>query len=407
MIRRGLRLRDREVGAIKIGGLSDQVKKAGGTGRDWRPPVKFDHFVIITKERDSAGRFKVDQEAMAALGEDGKPRRVGIYLLDDDPRINFGSWYAFYDSKHPRCLGDGVTAVRILKDGTRQQVACSPEIDAPDRCPYLAQKLCKPHGKLQCLLQCKPMVGAVYAYRTCGWNSVSAIYTSQARILTLTGVLAALPLDLVVGPMTSPVEMKRDGKLQRVQQTYYVVHIEYKDEIAKLWELASGRRKLQAEHWQRMAEYAEVLPAGLIEAAGMESDQEAAEIAQEFYGGGVPEEDVDKEFERKPATVVDMAPADGDGRQPQPAAVERAEPEHSAALDERSLIPPDEPSSAGKSVIEEARERSRGRGGWRGASRASAGEETQAAAEPEPAAEEPGNPKAVDALAPPGQTDLF
>ena len=75
----------KEIGKLKIG-KKGMVKKSQ-SGKDYRPPEKFDHFEVVTLQKDANGDFIPDKPIMDIIGTDAK--EINIHLLYNDPTLNF------------------------------------------------------------------------------------------------------------------------------------------------------------------------------------------------------------------------------------------------------------------------------------------------------------------------------
>lgn len=213
-IKRGLKPRLAEVGKIKIGGKGDVRKKTGGNGT-YQLPIRYEHFVITSTEKDlKTGNFVPDKDLMDKLG--GEPKEIPIVFLFDDIDMNFNTSFAMYQGAKCVCRGDGEFAERlflqagkpdpfqIADDGPqkvqkdeRRKIVCDPE-----NCPMMkpdskGQTRCKPSGILSCLIPVSMNIGGVYRFRTHSWNTISNILASLDLIKTITGgVLVGLPMKL-------------------------------------------------------------------------------------------------------------------------------------------------------------------------------------------------------------------
>lgn len=188
MIKSGLTPRFAEIGKIKVGGKGKQITSKNG--KDFQPPVKFDHFVITTIEKGADNNFLPDTEMMKKLG--GKPKEIPIRLLFDDIDINFFTSFQFYAGAKLKCKGDGEHATKYYDDTRVDVVECNPE-----KCEFARDNRCKISGILSCMIQGQSQFGGVYRFRTHGWNSVSNILASLQFIsANNNGILAGLPLRL-------------------------------------------------------------------------------------------------------------------------------------------------------------------------------------------------------------------
>jgi hypothetical protein len=101
-----------ERGKIKIGMKGEE--KTSSQGKKFMLPVKLDHFLITTMQRDAAGRLMPDVALMARLKpEGGKITEIPVRLLYDDIDLNFPTRYACYKGNRCWCSGDGETAQRL------------------------------------------------------------------------------------------------------------------------------------------------------------------------------------------------------------------------------------------------------------------------------------------------------
>jgi len=271
-------------GKIKIGGLGEEKKKRGGNGT-YRLPEKYDHFVVTTSERDSAGRLIPDKEVRNIYGD--RPKVLNVILFSNNVGDVYDDSMAYFAGKTCICRGDGETALWNLKSGQkpdeleileddengRLRVICDPHI-----CPYSSiddaeAAKCKPNAILRVLIQEAQTVGAVYEFRTTSWNTIRSLRASVEILSKVTsGYLAGIPLQLKISPKTTQIR-KGDSR------TIYVVHIEYPGSI---WDL----KKLAHEMQCRSIAYDHKL---VTLASGYEeSPEEIEEIVAEYYPGAGP-----------------------------------------------------------------------------------------------------------------------
>ena len=263
-----------ERGKIKIGGLGDERKKRDGSGT-FMLPVKYDHFVITTMQRDAAGRFMPDADLMAKINPTGaKLVELPVRLLYDDGDLNFMTRYSAYQGSRCWCSGDGEVAQRLTgQNGKYGPVECPCERLEAD---YKGQPRCKPLGTLQVLLEGVDRVGGVWKFRTTSWNTVNAILSSLALIKTITGgPLAGIPLTLVLSPKTVTTP---DGK----SMVAFIVSIEYRGPEQELAELGYEIARKRIERRVKM-ETVEVEARRLLVAPHEEPAPDQADTAAEFY----------------------------------------------------------------------------------------------------------------------------
>lgn len=277
-----------EGGKIKIGELGEE-RVSRGSGKKFRMPVKLDYFLITKTTRDQQGDLELDEELMAALPKDadGQVREIPIVLHSDEIDDVFPTTYAMYSGKKLACRGDGERAVRwkweTTKEGPRrtndtQEVACT--------CSFLGAKsgnVCKPHGTLHCSIMVpgQAVAGAVHKWRTTSLISIQRMIGSLQQILATCGTLRGLPLVLRV----EPVQVAPDG----VTSTVYCCHVELraKDLLTvqrQALEAAQMRKALTAGR-DLDGDYRKLIHAP---AADDESEEEQAEVAQEFHPEGEP-----------------------------------------------------------------------------------------------------------------------
>jgi len=189
MIEKGLTNRFLEVGKIKIGGKGE--KRKSKNGKDFNPPVRFEHFVITTTERDGNDNYKRDEQIHAEIGDE--PKELSIRLPFDDIDMNFYTSFALYEGRQNRCRGNGITAERTLKTGKVEEIACH------EKCEYLQSGRCKPSGILSCHISKSYNVGGIYRFRTHSWNTVSAILAALKYFKQNIpgGILQGIPFKLV------------------------------------------------------------------------------------------------------------------------------------------------------------------------------------------------------------------
>lgn len=233
MMLKNLTPRLAERGKIKIGVKGASRKSSGGA--EFQLPQKLDHFVVTTLERGPDGNFVRDDAIHALIGP--KPTRIPIRLLFNDIEMNFMSRYACFVGRQMWCAGDGESAQRIGNDGrSRETVQCPcPRIDQG----YEGKDKCKVNGALSIIIDGVPGVGNVWTFRTTSWNSVQNLTSAMYQIKALSGgVLAGLPIDLVLSPkeVTAP-----DGKMMKA----WIVSMQFSGTVEEL--RGTGYKLLEAE----------------------------------------------------------------------------------------------------------------------------------------------------------------
>lgn len=245
MMLKNLTPRMAERGKIKIG-MKGPVRKSSGD-KEFQPPQKLDHFVVTTLERGSDGNFVKDAAIHKLLGDD-RPRRIPVRLLFNDIEMNFMSRYACFVGRTMWCAGDGETASRVAKDGGREQVRC-PCLRIEQG--YTGKDKCKVNGALSVIIDGVSGVGNVWTFRTTSWNSVQNLMSAMAQIKALSGgVLAGLPLDLVLAPKEVATP---DGQMMKA----WVVSLQYAGTIEDLRNLGYKLLEAETSHGFRMRQVEE------------------------------------------------------------------------------------------------------------------------------------------------------
>lgn len=257
-----------EIGAIKIG-MEGEEKISKKTGRPYRIPIKFDHFVIRTKQKDKHGNYPVDtimkEWGFTGTIEDG-PTELDIYLLYNDPAANFMTSYRQYKGGKCMCSGNGISAVKA--NGTKIQ--CN-----TDTCPIFKSKQCKPNGILSVILKDAHTLGGVYKFRTTSFNSIRQILSSMHFIKSATGgYLANLPLKMTLTPKTvNPIESP-------TAQTVYIVNLVFPGNVE---ELHKKTIELVRERASMKQEILAIEAQARLAICATESKEEIQEIESEYY----------------------------------------------------------------------------------------------------------------------------
>jgi len=269
-----------ELGKIKIGGLKEEWKTAKN-GRKYHPPDKYDHFLITTTRRDSAGRLIPNEAVMKILG--ASPRELPITLLYDAPDKNFPTFFAVYLGSKKVCWGNGKIGERRVyveeKKGGEivrswlnkwEDIKCE-----GTECKYFKAGTCQKHGILSCVLDVDPCIGGVYVFRTSGGNSIDYLKSAMLTILLKTGgILAGIPLKMIVQP-----ELKETPTGKHMIHT---VSILFRGTSEEIWQLV-----------EKVATYRAGIGAKLVQIASQikmvtdESEVEQNAITQEFYPDNV------------------------------------------------------------------------------------------------------------------------
>ena len=300
-----------ERGKIKIGEKGKTIKSAKGV--EFQPPQKLDHFVITTTERGPDGNFLRDENMHRELGE--APVRIPVRLLYDDVELNYQSRFVAYDGRTLIRSCDGEVCEMRKPGAASTECPCVCAGKEP-----FAEGVCKPYSVLSVILDSSAVLGGVWKFRSTSYNTARGLLASMLLIQRVSGgLLAGIPLDLVVGP--KQVVNPRDGK----QQTIYVVHLEYRGSVDALQQcgyqlaLNNASRRAQIEHVEERAR-------AMLTAPDVELDDD--ETVPEFF----PEQAAKAETPAPNSVPLDI-PQQAPVRQPAPLpATAAATPAHKLAV---------------------------------------------------------------------------
>ena len=258
-----------EIGKIKIGCLGEERK--GRQGNIYRLPHKLDHFIITFPERGNDGNFIPDLSLMEKIGQmtgqdPAHLTSLPCFLLYNEVEPNLYTTYCCYQGRTKVCQGDGKEAV--TSTGEVRSCPC----EKLDR-GYKGPAICKPYCRLSVALAGTDKIGGVWVYRSCGWNTVQDLMGSLALLYQIAGGhIAGIPLslDLVGRTATTPT-----GKIQKI----YTVSLSYKGDL----------KALAQERQKSLVSMESSIP---IETNI--NEEEAEEIAEEFYPEAGEEENTDK-----------------------------------------------------------------------------------------------------------------
>lgn len=319
-----------ELGKIKIGCKGEE---RGAPDNRWRLPMKIDHFLITTMNRDKGGQLIVDTALMEQLArdgyadDDGKIRRIPIQLLSDDLEDVMQAAYVYYRGKKCAMRSDGKTETwfvnpKKLDDWLKVPVERPFSPETPKWADAKGNPLVKLHTTLNVVIRSAgSKFGGVHRFRTTSRISAEQLYGCMTHLTHLTGgVLAGLPLEMVVRPM----QVSPDGKTT----TVYVVHVQLAGpDIKQIQQQALDQMKFrltyQREMGKSLIEYKR-----LLASPGHESDpREVADVNEEFQPETVTE--------RVEPDVSDPL-MDADGEQPE--APPAPEPEQDAPPSAETLF---------------------------------------------------------------------
>ena len=251
-----------ELGKIKIGGKGPELPKRSGQGT-WRRPVKFDSFVVTSRERGSDDNFLRDAAVHADVGD--KPVELAIRLLFDRPEENFFSQFVEYQGRTCVLRCDGTTcqnqATGEVGDCTRQ---------TKEECQ------CKPYGRLPVMLEAAPFIGAFYTFRTTSWETIRNISSTLELLYGWFGSVMGLPLTLKMYP-AEVTYTSRDG--ERHTGKAYKVALVQRGSFEALQKQAIAAQEVRELGRKQLA----LLAAGTSAELEEIDAAEVVDIADEFF----------------------------------------------------------------------------------------------------------------------------
>lgn len=280
------------MGCIKIG--EKGVEKTSSSGNKFRQPVKLNHFLITTTDRDDNGQGNLihDEALMRKFAPNGEPlKEIPVRLIYNDLDANFRSQFVQYSGKTRTCYGDGVEAKKLKSNIVDGKIVPSWE-DVPCSCGkeafgYSGSDKCKMNGVLVCIIDGADSFGGVWKFSTTGFNSTIGIQSSLQLLFSLTsGNISNIPLKLVLSPKTVQTP---NGS----QSTIYMVSLLAKGDMVQLLENAKqvAQMRLQyAKEFQTIERQAALMLDGpLLE------DAEIIEFYPDTQEGVAPSEKPPKE----------------------------------------------------------------------------------------------------------------
>lgn len=290
-----------EIGKIKIGGKGEE--RTAKSGKKYRVPDKYDHFVITTLERDGGGKGNLipDAEIMAELGPE--PKELDVILLHDDPDMNLQSKYSLYIGAMQWCVGDGERGYRRNRDDHAKGIESWGEMTCPCAHWKAEKQPCKKTLVLSVMLLKSPKIGGVYKFRSTSEISLTNLRSAMTFILSLTGgILAGIPLKLIVQPQT----VTPKGIVTKV----YVANLVYAGVVTNLLGIATETAKRRAEGFQQNRQLRAQIDKLLLAPPLSETDED---ICDEFYPegeGAIEGELVDDKEQSSTTPAVDYPKAD-------------------------------------------------------------------------------------------------
>jgi len=293
-------------GLLKIGKKGEMITSQGG--KEFRPPVKLDHFLITTTEKDQSGDYVRDTELenrikeakTGVVNQNGELIGVPIRFLYNDMELNFPTRLASYVSGKLSCTGDGETATKRIDDFQKQHPCpcprCEHSYDGKDKCKHM--------GALSCILDEAGLFGQIHKFRTTSINSVKGIMGGIKLIQDATnGRIAGLPLMLTLNAKATVTPGGQNTTVYVVSVCYRGSMQDLRNEVLQLIQTERqyiiGMEKMEAEAMAALPE------------KPMESEQDQLDVAQEFFPDGldVIEPEIEEMPETKSKAIQEPEPA--------------------------------------------------------------------------------------------------
>jgi hypothetical protein len=203
------------LGKIRLG-----IKKKTANGKEY--PAEVDYFVCPPEVQKFYGP---------------QPKLLDVMFPIDDPTTVFPQALKWYTSSSLKCKGDGVTAMRRVKDLTPEQkvklkdeLPDDPEslveVDCP--CPLLEQGQCSQKGNLLVMLP-RVSMGGVYQIDTGSYHNIVRINSALDYLRGLAGRIALVPLVL----KRMPEKIEYEGH----RATHYLLSLEFTGSIEEVKKL--------------------------------------------------------------------------------------------------------------------------------------------------------------------------
>jgi hypothetical protein len=234
--------------------------------------------------------------SLIAQQDGGKLRSIPVTLLFNDPDLNLRAEYSLFDrtTGRPVCVGNGEVARRSTKEGFKS-VPCP----GPQGCALAAELGCKPYGRLNVQIEGQDDDLGSFMFRTTGYNSIRTLAARLQYLNAVSGGRARyLPLSL---------KLRAKSTTQSHRTPVYYVDLVIRDGIESKQALIKAK-----ELAEQYGEYVGALEAaarvGLGNGAFEESEEEYAEVVEEFYpiedGKSVTSSDAPMDLQLMPSRRV-------------------------------------------------------------------------------------------------------
>ena len=262
---KGLALTPPVIGRISIGKI---IEKGG-----MRLPEKDDEFTLTSQVQNKDGWVTHPLDATLRKSPDAKLRSIPVRLIFNDPALNLRANYSLFDRKtgRPLCVGNGETCRRSTPAGM-QSLPCP----SPEACELAIGGHCKPCGRLNVRIGDDDELGS-FIFRTTGYNSIRTLSTRLRYFHAISGgLLSTLPLEL---------RLRGKSTTQSHRAPIYYVDLTARAGTTVVQAIAAAR----AENEERsaagfdQAALEEAARQGFADGTFEESEEEGADVVQEFY----------------------------------------------------------------------------------------------------------------------------
>ncbi len=264
---KGLAITPPVIGRIAIGKV---VEKNGK-----RLPEKDDAFTITTQVQQR-GEWILHplHNSLIAQQDGGKLRSIPVTLLFNDPDLNLRAEYSLFDRTTGRsvCVGNGDVARRSTQDGFKSIPCPGPQV-----CTLGSELGCKPYGRLNVQIEGQEDDLGSFMFRTTGYNSIRTLAARLQYLNAVSGGRARyLPLSL---------KLRAKSTTQSHRAPVYYVDVVIRDGVDSKKALMDAK-DLAGQSGECVEALEAAARAGLGNGAFEETEDEGAEVVEEFFPAG-------------------------------------------------------------------------------------------------------------------------
>lgn len=262
---KGLALTPPVIGRIAIGKIVVRDGK--------RLPEKDDEFTVTSQVQNRDGWVNHPVDATLRKEASAKLRSIPVRLLFDDPDLNLRASYSLFDRANgrPLCVGNGETCRRATASGI-QTLPCP----SPEACDLAMGGYCKPYSRLNVRIGDEDELGS-FVFRTTGFNSIRTLATRLKYFHAVSGgLLSNLPLEL---------RLRGKSTTQSHRSAIYYVDLTVRSGMTMNEAISSAKLQGAERNVLGFDQVAldEAARQGFAQGAFEESEEEGAEVVDEFY----------------------------------------------------------------------------------------------------------------------------